>query len=162
MAVQQVRQSENRGNFADSIGNFVARDFSQSERKFQILLHGEVRVEGVGLKNETDIALFGGQMSDVAIAKKNFPAVGGFESGDEAKEGCFAGAGRANDGEAFAGFGAEIERREDWGAVVEGFGEAVKADSGHGEEIDMGRIKPFRGVKAKKTFNVRLKVLLTN
>jgi hypothetical protein len=26
----------------------------------------------------------------------------------------------------------------------------------------MGRIKPFRAVKAKKTFNVRLKALLTN
>ena len=41
-------------------------------------------------------------------------------------------------------------------------GQDLQANGAHCEQIDIRRIKPFRAMKAKKTFNVRLKVLLTN
>src|SRR5687767_8281856 len=120
-----------------------------------------MRIKRVRLKNKSHVALFGRKMRHVAIANKNFSRIRFLKSRDHAQQRRLAGAGRTNNRETFAAHEMQIEAGQNRRAA-EAFVDALQTNRAHGEQIDIRRINPFRALNAKKTFNVRLKVLLTN
>src|SRR5437868_2190328 len=90
-----------------------------------------MRIQSVSLKNKADIALLRWKVRYVAVAEKDFASVEFFETGQQAQEGGFAGAGRADDGEMFASSNRQRQIRKDRGAFAEGFGDSFKTNCGH-------------------------------
>ena len=88
------------------------------QRKEDILAHGQVRIEGVVLKDHAHAAMLGGQAGHVVIAEEN-PARGGrFQSADQVQRGGLAAARRPQqpDELAVGDFIAEIVHGHDLAA----------------------------------------------
>ena len=86
--------------------------------------------ERVVLENESGFALMGAAPRDVGPGKGDRAFVGEFESGNDPKEGGFAGAAGSEKRDEFAGFHDEA-RVADGGKFSEEFGEVVDGDA-HG------------------------------
>ena len=74
-----------------------------------VVKHVHVAEEGVVLEHETDFALAHMLGGDVLAVKEDVAAVGVFQSGDDAQERGFAAAGRAEQGNEFAGGDVEVD-----------------------------------------------------
>src|SRR3954469_12933007 len=121
-----------------------------------------MRIQGMSLKNKSNIALLRRQLRHVALTNKNSAGISLFKSRDQSQQGRFAGARRSDHRQPLAFRDGEVQIRKNRRAFAEGFADAFQTNPAHCEQIAIRRIKPFRATNAKKTFNVRLKVLLTN
>ena len=86
---------------------FGLGQYGQTES--DVVKHVHVAEEGVVLEHETDFALAHMLGGYVLAVKENLAAVGVFQSGDDAQERGFAAAGRAEQGNEFAGGDVEVD-----------------------------------------------------
>jgi hypothetical protein len=93
--------------FANAGGTLGAIHFGEAKRELDIFLEGHAREEIEGLEDHADGGaaitgeIEGGERGDVLAEGENGAGGGAVESGNEIKEGGFAGAGRAEEGEEF-------------------------------------------------------------
>src|SRR5688572_26877404 len=109
----------------------------------------------MNLKNKSNIAMFRRKFRHLAFANENLPRIRFLESRDQAQQRSFPGARRTDDRDSFPLAHRQRKIRKNRHAFLEAFADALETNRGHDEQIDMRRIKPFRALKAKKTFNVR-------
>jgi hypothetical protein len=133
-AWEEIGYVEEIGEFAGAIGTFGGGSAAEFGAESDVFGDGELREEGRVLEGHADAAILRFAMSDVFGAEDDFAVVGLIETGDEAEESGFAGAGRAEDSEEFASMGGESELIEGGDGGVgsaEGFGEVLKLEGGH-------------------------------
>ena len=82
----------------------AAEFFLLVEAKEDVLLHRHVGEEGVGLKDDAEVALGRGQGGAVLAADANAAGGGGLQAGDDAQQGGFAAAGGTEDADELALF----------------------------------------------------------
>ena len=74
-----------------------------------VLLHRQVREDGVVLEYHADVPFMGGQVVDGLVVKADLAAVHRIETGDHAQQGGFAAAGGAQQGEEFPGADGQVD-----------------------------------------------------
>ena len=105
----------------------VLRHVLEAEPESDVLLHREVREEGVALEHGVDRALVRRRLRDVVLADDDPPRVGPLEAGDHPQRRRLAAAGRAEQREELAA--ADLERHVvDGRDVVERLAHALEDD----------------------------------
>ncbi len=67
-ALQQVRDAEHFSGLVHSSIDLIFWGFLQSETKCHVLIYREVGIQGIGLEDHGNIAVFGGDFVDYAVA----------------------------------------------------------------------------------------------
>ena len=133
---EEFLNTEDGGGFADPARNVGGGKTPDAEAESEIFGHGEMRVECVVLEDHGDVAIPGGETTDVGVADEDAAGGQAFEAGDHAQGAGFAATGGAEENnERFVGdFEGEIEDGGDLltAATTVDFGDGLKGDAGHG------------------------------
>ncbi len=116
--VQRFRRS------IDAAVLFVHGDARHAHRKGDVLAHGHMRIQRVGLEHHCQTAFGGGHMGGVLLVDADLPARGIFEPCNQAQQGGFAAARGADEDGEFAVFDGQVQRRDDFD-VTEALGNLV-------------------------------------
>lgn len=140
-AREEIGDVKEIGEFAGAIGTFGGGSAAEFGAESNVFGDRELREEGRVLEGHADAAILRFAVGDVFRAEDDFAVIGFLESGDEAEESGFAGAGRAEDSEEFAVMRGESEFFEGGNGGMgsaEGFGNVLKLEGGH---VGVGRFK---------------------
>ena len=133
LALKQVLQVEDLGGLVDALVDLVLGDVAQGQTEGDVLVNGHVGVQGVVLENHRDVAVFGRNLVDQAVADVELAAGDGLKTGDHAQGGGFAAAGGADKNDEFLVRDLKIEVGDDRPvrAVID-LGDVSEADGSHG------------------------------
>jgi hypothetical protein len=129
-AVEEGRDLEHFGDFADSPFDFCPGGFALAHAEGEVVVDGHVGVEGVGLEDHGDIAVARFDAQNRAAIDAKVPGGRVFESGDDAEGGGFATAGGTDEYEELSVLDGEVEIA-DGVDMAEGFADVVELNA-HG------------------------------
>ncbi len=126
-AVEQHADLEQVGGGVDAGGDVGAGHPHVLEAEGQVLAHGHVRVEGVGLEHHREAALGFRDVVDPAALDQDVAGGRVVEAGDQAQQGGLAAAGRADEDDEFTVGDFEVDA-VDHRHFAEGFADAVELE----------------------------------
>ncbi len=97
LSLQEALDIEKLGDPADAAFDLGAWDFAHFECEGHVAADGHVGVERVVLEDHCDVAVLRGDVVDGGIADPDIAGGGLFEACDDAEDGCFSAAARADD-----------------------------------------------------------------
>ena len=109
IAVQQIAELHLGRGIADRLIQFGLRDFPHLKRKADVLRHGLVRIERVGLEHHGDVAVFRQDVGDVPVADQYAARGCGFKAGEDAQRRRLAGARGAEQHQKFARLDLQVQ-----------------------------------------------------
>nr|GEX10615.1 hypothetical protein [Tanacetum cinerariifolium] len=117
LAFKQRAEFENARGFVDLFLDFILGRTGEVQREGQVFADGHVRVQGVGLKHHRQVALGRSDLGDLAAIKLDTAAGDVFQAGDQAQQGGFAAARRANENHELAVFHVQVDAFDDLVAI---------------------------------------------
>ncbi len=102
LASEQRVEAQRLRGLLDTGSDLVLRHAPHLQAEAEVLAHGHMRVEGVGLEDHGDIAVLGCDAGDVAIADPDAPARERLEARDHAQQRGLAAAGGPDEDQALA------------------------------------------------------------
>ena len=109
--------SSMRAACGDALGDLGAGEAGVLEAEGEVLAHGHVRVEGVGLEDHGEAAVGGAGLGDVAAVDGDAAGGGAVEAGDEAQQRGLAAAGGADEDHELAVRDVEGDVADDLGGA---------------------------------------------
>ena len=128
--VEQRAQLEDSGDLFDLGGDLLLGQAAHAQAVGDVLAHGHVRIERVGLEHHRDVAVLGLDLADVALSDKDVAFGLRFEARDDAQQRRFAAARGAQDHHEFAVGDFAVDAMDDRD-VAEGFADAAQAYACH-------------------------------
>ena len=101
LAVQQFGDAQRVGGFLHAALDLVSGHLAQLQPKGHVVEDGKMRIEGVGLKDHRDIAVFRRHIVDHAVGDHDLAFGDLLQPGQTPQSGCLAAAGRADEHEEF-------------------------------------------------------------
>ena len=129
-ALEEGVDLEHAGGVGDAAGDLGAGQAGVLETEGEVLAHGHVRVEGVGLEDHREAAVGGADLGDVRAVDGDGAGGRAVEAGDEAEQGGLAAAGGADEDDELAVGDLERDVADDLGGA-EGSGDVAEGDAGH-------------------------------
>ena len=115
--VEELLDAEQPGRvFHPAVGVF-ARDVADLQGIGEIVAYGEMGIEGIALEHHPDMPLAGREPRDFLAADPDLAVIESLQSGDDAHQGRFAAAGRAQEAKQLAVGDFEVEFAEELGAA---------------------------------------------
>src|SRR5436309_2564103 len=96
LAIEERLQSENLGGLADAFVDFALGRLAQLEAEREIVIDRHVRVQGIRLKDHSDISVFGRDVVDHAIADAHHAVADLLQAREHAQGRRLAGTGRTD------------------------------------------------------------------
>ena len=81
---EEFFDAENGSSFVDAAGNVVRREMTYAKAESEVFGNAEVRVEGVILKDHSDISVAGREFADVGVPDEDASGGEALEAGDHA------------------------------------------------------------------------------
>ena len=130
LALQQRPQLKDARRFADFALDQLLVDARQVQGKRHVLAHAHVRVQRVGLEHHGQVALGRGDFGDVAAIEFDGAVADFFQAGDQAQQGGFATARRADEHHEFLVVHFQVDALDD-GKTFEAFLQILDFQVGH-------------------------------
>ncbi len=86
LPLEQLGEPEELGDLGDAAGDLGLVGTPGLQPVTEVLAHGHVRVQGVGLEDHRDVAILRREVRDVALADRDLPVGHLFEARDHAQE----------------------------------------------------------------------------
>ena len=106
------------GSFADAAVDFLAGKATDAETKGHVVVDRHVRIQGVGLEDHRDVAVFRGAVVGIFAIDPEFAAGDVFQTGDHTKGRGFAAARRSDEDDEFLLGDFEVEIEDGLDVVV--------------------------------------------
>ena len=129
-AVQIVGQVQRLGGGFDPALLLGLVDLGHAHREGDVLAHGHMRIQGVGLENHGQPALGRRQRGRVLPVNHDPAAAHVFQTGDQPQQGGFAAARRPDEDHELSVFDRQIQRRDDF-RFAEGFADFFEYNASH-------------------------------
>ena len=131
LAVEQFGQVEDRGGLVDLGGDLGLAQLGQRQREGDVLTHGHVRVEGVGLKHHGDVTVAWRLLVDACPADAQLPGGDVLQARDHVEGGRLSATGRSDEDDELAVGDGQRQVAHRGGAAGILLGDVVQNDLGH-------------------------------
>src|SRR5471032_1304192 len=131
LAFKHRPEFENACRLADFFLHFSLGDARQVEGEGHVFTYRHVRVQGIGLEHHCQVTLGRADFGDVAAIEFDGAAADFFQAGDQAQQGGFAAARRADEDHEFLVVHFQVDALDD-GEAFEAFLQILDFQVGHG------------------------------
>ncbi len=130
LPLEQLGEPEQLGDLGDAASDLGLVGTARLQPVAEVLAHGHVWVEGVGLEDHGDVAILRREVGDVALADRDLPVGHLLETRDHPQERRFPASRRADEDEELAV--GDLERYAvDGGHPAEGLAHVFEEDRSH-------------------------------